>query len=75
MNTLTTATGKTYETDYAIAPNQAEFGFIRILNSDFSTICRTFANPNELPFKEFPDFKTLWAISKDVDAVQLTLKH
>lgn len=75
MSTITTATGKTFETDYALAPNSSEFGFIRILNYDFFTVCGIFSNPKELPFKEFPDFKTLWAISNDVDAIQLTLKH
>lgn len=73
MDTLTTATGKTYETDYAVCNDSIGIAFIRILGHDKKTIERIFENNNELPFDRFPKYKILQCVLDEQDAVKLML--
>ena len=73
MLTITTATGKTFETDYAVCNDNIGIAFVRILGYDKKTIERIFENGNELPFDCFPKYKKLQCILDEQDAIKLML--
>lgn len=73
MNTITTATGKTFETDYAVCNDSIGIAFVRILGYDKETIEGIFENSNELPFDRFPKYKMLQCVLDEQDAVKLML--
>lgn len=73
MLTITTATGKTFETDYAVCNDNIGIAFVRILGHDKETIERIFENGSELPFDRFPKYKKLQCILDEQDAIKLML--
>lgn len=57
MLTITTATGKTFDSDFAGAAG--EYAIIQIINSDMSTVLRVFSDENELPIVGFEEYTTI----------------
>lgn len=74
MITITTATGKTFESDYAVAPSSMPIGFIRIVNSDFDTVKRVFSDSAEFPIVEYPRFTRVSSFINETTAIKLVLK-
>ena len=54
MITITTATGKKFDSDYAVSPRSLPIAFIRIVNSDMGTVRRVFSDESEFPIVEYP---------------------
>jgi len=74
MITITTATGKQFESDYAVKiPNPAT-AFIRILGHSLGEIEEIFADPSELPLEGFPEFHTFAEAIDENTAVKIILK-
>ena len=71
--TITTATGKQFETDFAVCNDNIGIAFVRILGHDKETVERIFANSRELPFDRFPKYKILQSILEEQDAIKLML--
>lgn len=74
MITITTATGKTFESDYAVAPSSMPIGFIRIINSDFDTVRRVFSDSAEFPIVEYPRFTRVSSFIDETTAIKMVLK-
>lgn len=74
MITITTATGKKFDSDYAVAIQNPQTAFIRILNHSLSELVRIFSNPAELPFEEFPEFHTFAEAMDEHSAIKIILK-
>lgn len=74
MITITTATGKTFESDYAVAPSTMQIGFIRIINSDLSTVKRVFSDEEEFPIVEYPRFTHVSSFIDETTAIKMVLK-
>lgn len=74
MITITTATGKTFESDYAVAPQTAPLAFIRIVNSDIETVKRVFSDEAEFPIVEYPRFTHVSSFIDEDTAIKLVLK-
>lgn len=74
MITITTATGKKFESDYAVAPSNMEIGFIRIVNSDFETVRRVFSDSEEFPIVGYPRFTHVSSFINETTATKLVLK-
>ena len=74
MITITTATGKTFESDYAVAPSNMPIGFIRIINSDYSTVKRVFSDEAEFPIVEYPRFHSASDFIDETTAIKMVLK-
>ena len=74
MITITTATGKKLESDYAVTiPNPAT-AFVRILNHSLQELVAIFTNPSELPLEEFPEFHTFAGAIDENTAVKIILE-
>ena len=74
MILLTTATGKKFDSDYAVTiPNPAT-AFIRILNHSLQELVAIFSNPSELPLEEFPEFHTFEEATDEHSAIKIILK-
>lgn len=74
MITITTATGKTFESDYAVAPSSAPLAFIRIVNSDIETVERVFSDENEFPLVEYPQLRFVADFIDEYTGIKLVLK-
>lgn len=74
MFTITTATGKEFDSTYAVASPNNDGAFVTIANSDFQTVARTFSDPAEMPIDIYPQFHTVSGVVSQVSGVQLTLK-
>ena len=74
MLTITTATGKTFESDYAVTIQNPQTAFIRILNHSLQELVDIFTNPSELPFEEFPEFRTFAEAMDEHSAIIIILK-
>ena len=72
--TITTATGKKFDSDYAVTiPNPAT-AFTRVLNHSLQELVRIFEDPAELPLEEFPDFHTFAEAIDEKSAIKIILK-
>lgn len=74
MFTITTAKGKTFDSDYAVASPDNDGAYVTIINSDFTTVARTFSDPAEMPIDIYPQFHTVSSIVTQFSGIQLTLK-
>ena len=74
MLTITTATGKTFESDYAVTFQNPQTAFIRILNHSLQELVDIFTNPSELPLEEFPEFHTFAGAKDENTAVKIIIK-
>ena len=72
MFTIKTATGKTFESDFASAAG--EYAIINIINSDMMTVMGVFSNPEELPIVGFEDYMTIANVVNESTGVKLVLK-
>lgn len=75
MFTLTTATGKQFDSDYAVDNSRLGIAFVRILDQDFETIKGIFKNNEELPFDCLPQYKKVEDIFNEGSAVKIMLKQ
>ena len=74
MFTITTATGKQFESDFAVDSSTTGLAFVRILNQDKKTIENLFKDPAELPFDCFPEHNVLEGIFDEGADTKLMLK-
>lgn len=74
MFTITTATGKQFDSDYATTVKEPSVGFVCIVGETVKTVRRVFSNKEELPLDIFPQFKTVAAVNDLETSVELILK-
>lgn len=74
MITITTATGKTFESDYAIALPNMPVGYIRIIHDNLKYVRSVFADSAELPLKEYPQYSQIVTMIDETTALKLVLK-
>lgn len=74
MITITTATGKTFESDYAIALPNMPAGYIRIIHDNLKYVRSVFADSAELPLKEYPQYSQIVTMIDETTALKLVLK-
>ena len=74
MITITTATGKTFQSDYAVSISNPKLAFIRILGYSLEEVERIFSNPEELPIQGFEEFMKVANIFDETTAIKLVLK-
>lgn len=73
MLTITTATGKTFESDYAVTIQNPP-PVITILNHSLQELVDIFTNSSELPLEEFPEFRTFAEAMDEHSAIIIILK-
>jgi hypothetical protein len=73
--TIATATGKTFDSDYAVDNSRLKIAFVRILDQDVATIKEILKNTEELPFDCLPQYKKVEDIFDDGSAVKIMLKQ
>lgn len=71
---VTTATGKQFESDYAVDNPRIGIAFVRILDQDLKTVERLLGNEDELPLDCFPQYKSVDGIFSEQTAVKIMLK-
>ena len=74
MITITTATGKKLESDYAVSIPNPQRAFIRILGHTRKEIEEIFEDPSELPIEGFPEFHTMADVIDENTAIKIILK-
>lgn len=74
MFIITTATGKQFDSNYAVSSPNNDGAFVTIVGSDFSTVARTFSDPAEMPLDLFQQYHTVAGITSQISGIQLTLK-
>ena len=74
MFTITTATGKQFDSDYAVASPYNDGAYVRIINSDMETVERVFSDPSEMPIGMYPQYQTLAGITDESTGIKLVLK-
>ena len=74
MTTITTATGKTFESDYAVPVPTMPLAFIRIVNSDMETVRRVFSDSSEFPIVEYPQLRSVLDFIDEQTGIKLVLK-
>jgi len=74
MFTITTAKGKQFDSNYAVASPYNDGAYVTLINSDFLSVAQTFSDPDELPIDIMPQFHTVSAIVSQFSGIQLTLK-
>lgn len=74
MITITTATGKEFQSDYAIALPNMPVGYIRIIHDNLKYVRSVFADSAELPLKEYPQYTQIAAMVDEATAIKLVLK-
>lgn len=74
MFTITTATGKRFDSDYATSSKNPLVGFVRIVGETFETVTEVFEDKNELPLDIYPEFKNVATIIDEDDAIKLILE-
>lgn len=74
MFTIKTATGKEFDSSYAVASPYNDGAYVTIIDSDFQTVARTFSDPAEMPIDIYPQFHTVASIVTQFSGIQLTLK-
>ena len=56
MFTIKTATGKEFDSDYAVTTPALPIGFMRIVGQKLETVERIFSSPEEFPLQGYPRF-------------------
>lgn len=74
MITITTATGKKFDSDYAVTIPRPATAFIRIVNHSRQELIEVFSNPEELPLEELPAFHTFAEAIDEYTAIKIILK-
>lgn len=74
MFTITTATGKHFNSDYATSIKNPLVGFVRIVGETFETVNNVFEDKKELPLDIFPEFNNVATIIDEGDGVKLVLE-
>jgi len=74
MIIIKTATGKEFESDYAVSIPNPQIAFIRILGHSRGEISEIFSDPSELPVEGFPAFHTVAEVIDEDTAIKLILK-
>lgn len=74
MFTITTATGKKFESDHATTTVDPPRLFLTVLNKPMSEVAQIFFDPAELPLKGYKKYKQLNAISEGDRSVNVILK-
>lgn len=74
MITITTATGKEFQSDYAIALPNMPVGYIRIIHDNLKYVKSVFSDSAELPLKEYPQYSQIVTMVDETDAIKLVLR-
>lgn len=74
MFIIKTATGKTYNSDYATSLLEPPVGFVRIVGEDLSEVRKVFYDKKELPIDIFPQFSKVAEINDEITGIKLVLK-
>ena len=74
MFTITTATGKKFDSDYAVENTNFDLAFVSILGKSRDEVEAVFKNAEELPLDCFPEYKTLGGFLDAGTATKLLLK-
>ena len=74
MITITTATGKTFDSDYAVALPNMPLGYIRIVHDNLKYVRSVFGDSAELPIKEYPQYTKIVTMIDENIAVKLVLQ-
>ena len=74
MITITTATGKEFQSDYAIALPNMPVGYIRIIHDNLKYVRSVFSDNAELPLKEYPQYSQIVTMIDETTALKLVLK-
>lgn len=74
MITITTATGKEFQSDYAIALPNMPVGYIRIIHDNLKYVRSVFSDSAELPLKEYPQYSQIVTMIDETTAIKLVLK-
>lgn len=74
MITITTATGKEFQSDYAIALPNMPVGYIRIIHDNLKYVKSVFSDNAELPLKEYPQYSQIVTMVDETDAIKLVLR-
>lgn len=74
MITITTATGKEFQSDYAIALPNMPVGYIRIIHDNLKYVRSVFEDSAELPLKEYPQYSQIVTMIDETTALKLVLK-
>lgn len=73
MFTLTTATGKKFDSDYAATIATPPRLSVSILHSDFTEVAMTFLNPAELPLEGYEGYRTVQGLDQNDRYIMVTL--
>ena len=74
MITITTATGKELNSDYATSLANPKVAFLRIVGETLETVRSIFYDAAELPVDKFPSFHTVAAITDENTGIKIILK-
>lgn len=74
MIIIKTATGKEFESDYAVTLPNPRVAFIRILGQNVKKVRKVFSNPAEFPIEGFEEFHTMTGVIEEDTAVKIVLK-
>ena len=74
MITIKTATGKEFESDYAVTIPNPPIAFIRILGHRLGEIREIFSNHSEFPLEGFESFHTMTDVIDENTAIKIILK-
>ena len=79
MDTITTASGKSFSTDYLSAIPNPKMCFFRILNLPFVDVATVFSDQNETELIYYQDYVlegcTLVSISVEEEAVKVSMNY
>ncbi len=80
MFTITTATGKEFQSDYLVANYSAPKIYLRVLNETKETVLKVFQDPKETASfvsggKTYEGFTNCVGITQEGDAWKVALKH
>ena len=74
MFTIKAATGKEFDSDYAVSIPEPPIAFVRIVGLEYNTVKEIFSNPDELPIDRYPNFHTVSDFIDEETATKLILK-
>lgn len=74
MITVTTATGKKFQSDYAVTLRSPPRGFIRIIGEDIGTLEKVFSDEKEMPIVGYEPYKEVSDIFEEDSGVKIILK-
>ena len=74
MFTITTATGKQFQCDYAVIAPQNDMAFVRVLGLTLEEAMGVFSDLSELPLDIYPQFHHVTGYLDEGDAIKIVLK-